>query len=385
MTPAHSPTLLPFPIGRAAAALAAVLLAGAALPGQQPAADTALPAVRCTPPTITAGEATTCSFRLPEPATVTATVSGPDGLPVATLLDGQPRPAGTVSVTWDGRDGSGTPVPDEAYAIGIDLDGSAAASGWTGTSQRQQPADRLVVTLDVTREEEGVRLSYTLPQPARVRILAGIQNGGPLLRTILADEPRPAGPHQLLWDGLDDTGHIRVTEQPEWGTTIVATPLPPGVVIVQGNGGDYLAYSRQQRGNEQTARRTALAASQALVRGKGMVRFTVAGRPAGSRSAQGTAASRRPLAGPAPIPASGIFDLTVLIDEAYQEVFDQTRFETVIFIDGKRFDEEENAFSPYTYHLDTRRLANGPHLVTINQVGLTGEIGSYSFTLDVQN
>ena len=379
----HRTPSLPAVTGRTATALALLFLGSAFGPGPQPAAAApASPAVRCAPQVIMAGEEATCSFQLPEPATITATMEGPDGLPIATLANGQQRPAGTVSLTWNGRDDSGAPVPDEAYGVNIEFVWPDGSTGRTA-AWAQATDSRLPVSLNVTETEDSVLLSFTLPEPARVRILAGIQNGGPLLRTILPGVPQAAGPHQLRWDGLDDTGHVQVNALPGWGATITATPLPAGVVIVQGNGGDYLSYSKQQRGNAQAARTSQ--GTRHTVRGAGTPRFTVLGQPAGARTAQGATPVRQPLAGEAPVPASGIFDLTVLIDKTYQDIFDQTRFETVIFIDGKRFDEEENAFSPYTYRLDTRRLANGPHLVTINQVGLTGEIGSYSFTLDVRN
>ncbi len=338
------------------------------------------PVIQCQPSVIEPGQQTVFSFTLTQPATVTTTIVGPDGLAILTPIDHQPRPAGTVTILWDGRDTSGTPVPDEAYSLAVELQWDEGTT--TTIDPWQNGGGRLPVTVATETSESGIVLSYTLPVAARVTIRAGIHSGGPLLRTIVGGEPQPAGTHRIVWDGLDDTGHIRVTDMEKWGVTITAVGLPSAAVLVTGNGGDYLTYRTQR---QRDGRRPQTAAGLPTFRGSATPRFAVYGRSQPSRAAQSLGTPRHPLAGPNPIPVSGIFDLSVVIDETYQAIFDDNRFETVVFIDGKRFDEEENAFSPYTYHLDTRRLTNGIHLVTINQVGIAGEIGSYSLTLDVQN
>lgn len=56
----------------------------------------------------------TLGFTLPESGRVRLAIFGVDGREVANVLDG-PREAGPQSVRWDGRDGSGAPVPAGVY------------------------------------------------------------------------------------------------------------------------------------------------------------------------------------------------------------------------------------------------------------------------------
>jgi hypothetical protein len=74
-----------------------------------------------------------------------------------------------------------------------------------------------------------------------------------------------------------------------------------------------------------------------------------------------------------------------VVDPESMHLFNETRHEIIIFIDNQRFDEEEHAHTPYKYPLDTRRISDGKHYITINQASLTGQVGSYSFMLNVKN
>jgi hypothetical protein len=68
-----------------------------------------------------------------------------------------------------------------------------------------------------------------------------------------------------------------------------------------------------------------------------------------------------------------------------QAAFIESRYEMVVYIDNERFDEEEQAYPSYTYLLDTRRMTNGVHRVTINLASIDGQVGAYSFTITVRN
>ncbi|MEW6428281.1 MAG: FlgD immunoglobulin-like domain containing protein [Thermodesulfobacteriota bacterium] len=363
------------PAGSAGPWLVFLLLLLGAWP-QHALAAPAIGPVQVQPAAISSGQQVVFSFLLEQAATLRATVLGPDGREVAVLIDGQQRPAGLVSLTWDGRDHGGALVPDEAYTLGM------TAAWEDGTTTAYEPlaasgGERLELGLSRSRTMAGKEIiDYRLDIPARVTVRAGIR-GGAMLRTVVDNEPKLAGQHRLEWDGRDDTGRFDVTAMPDNTLTISGTRLPDATVIVTGIGGDYLAY---RQGTAQ-GRTTAVSSPKALP----APRFAAyAGRTA-ARAAQATAPARTPLGGKGVETVKGTMDITLEIDPSYSEIFNNSRFETVVFVDGERFDEEENSYSPYTYQLDTTRIGNGPHLITINQVGLTGQIGSYSFTVEINN
>jgi hypothetical protein len=87
-----------------------------------------------------------------------------------------------------------------------------------------------------------------------------------------------------------------------------------------------------------------------------------------------------------PVPSvSGEAKLRIEVAPESLPSFNESRYEIVVFVDNQRFDEEESAYTPYTYTLDTTKLANGEHVITINLVNLMGPTGSYTFRLNVNN
>ena len=61
------------------------------------------------------------SFVLERAQPLTAAVVDESGAPVRVLLDGALRAAGRETLTWDGTDDSGRPVPDGDYRLELDL------------------------------------------------------------------------------------------------------------------------------------------------------------------------------------------------------------------------------------------------------------------------
>ncbi len=55
------------------------------------------------------------------------------------------------------------------------------------------------------------------------------------------------------------------------------------------------------------------------------------------------------------------------------------------FINNKRFEEVEQFFVPFSFPLDTTRLANGEHFIAINLMSKTDQIGCYCFKMMVDN
>jgi hypothetical protein len=170
--------------------------------------------------------------------------------------------------------------------------------------------------------------------------------------------------------------------------------LPENSIIVQGSRGDYQIYHRNlnprplqgqnilsyQRVREDALMRDSERISpDYLVRRKFNVspKFTVYH---GSEEAVGLPLSERPI-----INVSGEFVFTLEVADESLDNFNESRYEIVVFADNQRFDEEEQAYTPYTYTLDTTRLSNGEHDISINLSSITGQVGCYCFRIKVDN
>jgi hypothetical protein len=58
---------------------------------------------------------------------------------------------------------------------------------------------------------------------------------GPVLKTLVNREPRPAGAIVESWNGFDESGAIYIPDLPQFVTAILATELPENAVIAFGN------------------------------------------------------------------------------------------------------------------------------------------------------
>jgi hypothetical protein len=337
------------------------------------------------------GELATLSFHLSKDARVTIQVYGPNFEVVRKLTDQTPRPAGVNGVSWDGRDDSGEMVPDEAYLVSILAEVPSGEKAvydptlFSGGEAFDIPVRRIV-------EWEGAyRIHYSVPHPSRVTIQAGTR-GGPLLKTVLDWKATPAGDHVQGWNGMDETGKIRAIREPGRILYIKGFRLPETAIIVQGSEGDYRSYYRRLKPvspdkagilSFQGAKVNALNRAEKGISQQYLVPQSVTGAPnftvyLGDDRSMG-------LADRGVVAVSGPISLTVDVSPESLPAFNESRFEIVVFVDHRRFDEEEQAYPSYTYVLDTRQLGNGEHLVTINLASMAGQVGSYSFRINVKN
>jgi len=200
----------------------------------------------------TAGQNVGFAFAVAQPGTLTVRVLDSDGFVVRELVTKQETKAGTVVLTWDGRDGRGRIVPDEAYSLKIDLVGQGGTDAYFPASS---PAKDVSVQPGNYDRRTAI-LSYDLPTPSRVLVQAGTGRidpktkklDGPILKTIANWKPRSGGSVLEYWNGLDESGTIRVTDIPNFGIWIEAQALPENSVITVGD--------RRTASKDGTGRRT---------------------------------------------------------------------------------------------------------------------------------
>jgi hypothetical protein len=184
------------------------------------------------------------------PGHVTVEILDRDRFVVRTL-DAVPIDKETV-VRWDGKDGAGTVVPDEAYAVRARFVGDRSELVYD-PGRNFQPRPLSIDSTSYSRVD-GV-LSYRLERPSRVHIQAGqarpVASGpaqGPVLRTIADRAPRAGGAVIESWNGMDESGRVYIPGLQNFVVAALAVPLPESSLITVGNRSvSFTEYARRHR------------------------------------------------------------------------------------------------------------------------------------------
>ena len=321
------------------------------------------------------GGSVTLRFQTLEDGAVTVRWCGPNR--EVWRVDG-PRETvtGIQMFEWDGRDERGEVVPNEAFFPVVSIEN-----------------DEGVATLDPTRSTGGIRLrptkvsvrprdemiSYVLPEPARVLIRIG-SNEGPMMRTLVNWSPRAKGLCTEGWDGWDVDRLVRVGDDPETVVSIQAYSLPnPTVFTIGSGGGDYVgAYMRLRESLEH------LEAPERALEEVG-AESPHWGRPVHlDRDPSIRIVFPEVSSESAEVPEVGRPALLTRVELGGERQGDYLReqgLEVVLFADQERILEAEIANLPYQFEWDLGELGPGEHLLTVNAVSFRQHVGVASRTI----
>jgi flagellar hook assembly protein FlgD len=173
-------------------------------------------------------EAQTLSYRLVRPATVTATLTGPDR--ITRTLESGAEPPGTHTLAWAGKDDAGAPLPEGSWRFAVT---AVDDQGRTSTAER---VFSLNDTLGALAVGPGGRATFTLARAARVTATVATRTGV-VVSTLLSDELE-AGQHTVAWNGRGAGGGrvspgayvVHVTAENDVGTAELEQSInaPPG-------------------------------------------------------------------------------------------------------------------------------------------------------------
>jgi flagellar hook assembly protein FlgD len=201
------------------------------VPGPPPLA---LERLRASPAVVTpngdgVGESTAISFFLTAEASVTADVVNGSGTRVRRLANARSLGAGERHLHWDGRDGSGSLVPDGNYSLEL----TAESPGQSDSISRAIVVDRTLGFLDLSPADfspngdgrlDTAGVTFTLARSARVRVL--VLHGDTRIATLEAATDLLSGKKSFSWNGknrdgvvaLDRSYRIRVEATTSLGT-----------------------------------------------------------------------------------------------------------------------------------------------------------------------
>jgi len=184
------------------------------------------------------GETVNVTVRASTRSRVSVAVIDRDGFVTRWLTKDAPTKDVHVA-SWDGRDAAGAIVADEAYSFKVDVVSPDGA--WAYFPAADAPKTYAVQARHYSRQNAA--LMYDLPYAARVHAQAGSAildaktalYHGPVLKTLVNREPRPASAIVESWNGLDESGAIYIPDLPHFVTAVLATDLPENSVIAFGN------------------------------------------------------------------------------------------------------------------------------------------------------
>ncbi|MFA5259996.1 MAG: hypothetical protein WC450_02065 [Candidatus Omnitrophota bacterium] len=199
---------------------------------------------------------------------------------------------------------------------------------------------------DLSYDNETGKLMYTLSGPALVRVRFGQDNSGPLLINLVDWEEQDKGTHVVVWNKKDKSGRVDFSSRRGLMTSVFALPLDPQ---------KRAAYIGPVRG---------------LRKAPGIhLEFPM---------------SLNNSINEVPV-VSGLVPVRVIVDDKDKKWLTDVKYGVSFFIDSAHLVTDQEGISPYTYSLQTGRLRNGLHTVTVNITAYSGEIGTASREIKVNN
>lgn len=345
------------------------------------------------------GENADIFYYLSAPASVTIQAFDGDHYRIAEVQTDRPAFAGTNHARWSGRDDTGAIVPDDAYYFVIR---AVDALGQSVTYDPCLLSGGATVRMDLPQlDKEAGMVRYTVSQPARVRLRAGVHEG-PLLKTLLDWTPVTAGTHEIAWDGREGGEGQPLWEHERFTFSAAAYSLPENSVITQGNtvtvmqywskaaekeGMGLIPYRLSTEQGMKAYEKTKTVLSTALQERSKAIDTNYASSPFMSRAPEFHLACKEGAekAGDGTPIATGVFPIEVNISDASKALLGEQRYEYVLYVDNVLVREVETGYTPYTWDLDTKTLASGRHIVTVNVAAMNGPVGASSLWIEVAN
>jgi hypothetical protein len=317
------------------------------------------------------GEGATIHFLLSAPARVTLHLYDGQNACIRSIRSEETLSAGAHTLTWDGRDALGRPVPPEAYVYAIEATAEAAQPVVWDLTDRSGGRPVAVEAVDWNAASEEI--VYRLPQPARVRIRVGLKNHGPLLRTVADWVARPAGSHAEAWDGWDSSRVLDLRKHPSLLIHAEAVSLPDNVILVGPSA--KAVYLINDLPDPQPRRESTFG--------------PLYGSPHQAMGRQHDFPLQISLVSPdarthtdLPIVGSPVIVRLNVADEHRPPLL-RERFEVMLFVDGVFMFENETGFLPVTWTWDPAGANPGPHYVTANLLGYEGQYGMATLKLEL--
>jgi len=313
-------------------------------------------------------------FRLSEAAVVTLSFYDDRELLIRRITSKNQLKEGAHTLSWDGRDQKGEAVPPEAYRYTIKARNSEGKeiefdlSDLTG-------GDSLEVK-KITWDPKSKKISYLIPEMARINTRVGLKARGPLLITLQNWVPRTSGRHSISWNGKDVSGVIDLGKHPNRQIDVQAFSLSDNTILIgplqnQSTYVKNINKDTEKRTKKKTRKKRMFNHSQQTVdqRGDFPVLLTIPEDIKKNKDGIPIVDGKTPFRVDVAKPYWG-------------KVFSQ-RFETVFYLDGQFIEESELGILPLTWYLKMTDITPGIHYITTNVRSYEGNFGTSSIKIYV--
>lgn len=300
-------------------------------------------------------KAYTVSWRLPMSGTVTVVIVDLQGNIMMTFRDKEELSAGSHTVTWNGKDAAGHQCPDGLYFPVIRI--KTKTRGVETYNPTAEPWGEEIVPDSISYDASAQVIRYTLSTGVLCRLRVGEKDGGPLYKTVANWKYRAPGTYEEPWDGMDMSGIIKATETDKFKISLDAFSLPSGTILLTDTSLKLMPQESLAKYKKMTVyppRGKRVAFYPTLTNGL-LPDLAIS---SDFSKAVSDKQGRAQLSGKAVLS----LDVTqgILLENSGET------FESLFYVDGILLQEDKLKMFPSQIMVDTKKLANGAHVVTIN-------------------
>lgn len=296
-----------------------------------------------------------------------------DGRIVKTLHESHAAEFGSRQVVWDGRDELGNLCPNGVYLPIIKV--STDNRGTQVYNPTTAPWGADLSQSDVTYDAAVGKITYQLPQPALCLMRIGERDGGPVYITLFNWEPRLAGDHEALWDGMDGGGLLRAADKEKLQIVLDAFSTPENAILISGS-------TNPSHKFEGIEKRFPLHPPFA---GKMMLHALHARELCRDFEIQVDVTRPERMANGIPVITGKAALLVSVGSQVIRTRLVREKFELYLFVDGAFISEGPRKTLPAQLMLDSNKMSNGEHIITVNLRTLEDHVGTLSLKVIVDN
>lgn len=306
-------------------------------------------------------------FAMQAPGSVSLELLSADNDVIATPLNNKRFSAGTHTAKWDGRDEQGNLVPDEVYTPRLII---TTSNTRYIDEPHQYSGGEILKNLQWETEEKTI--SFTLPQPSRVLIRTGI-NDGPVMRVLKHWQAAASGRSTIRWDGYDKNQVEYFADHPKRWSVVMAYEIPQYAVITDGN--DSISYRDYRSKRDWQAPDIDLSGIELQRNGVRLSKDYFLPRQFQPDVQISVDSQHKANQFNLPV-ASDSLRLHIDVPTEDRWILDSSFYETSLYLDYQFMSEEEQGFVPMVWDVDITRLSAGRHFATVQLFGFGGFITS---------
>jgi hypothetical protein len=298
------------------------------------------------------GDTATINWRLGEAVTVSAFICDLKGTIVKNLVRREEQGDGEHTSQWDGRDDQGKQCPNGLYVPIIQTDSPLKGTAFYNPTALAWGEDIQATNLQFDGSQE---VSFAVDRLAYGRLRVGLKEGGPILKTLASWQLWQPGMHTVSWNGKDKNEVHYVADNQKFAISFNAFVPPENSIIIVGSADDSLGDGRDQFPVHPpgTGKHNQFSIDPGSQRGDPAIAVSYRKGKKKTKSDPGS--------------LSGIVQIHIAFTEPDKNSANiTTKTEIYLYIDDQFVGESPINGLPASVDFDTKKFANGEHLVTVN-------------------